>query len=310
MAIYDARGKPMHLKIRREGQWQFRPRWIVMGAGLLAAALGLSVFWQNLTPEELAVLAPETGIASAAEMPAVVVVSRPVNEEAVPAGPAAPDWSVRYQVPEADDAGEDYFRDTLFIGDSITTGIPLYRAMSGAQTVAATGINPDTILTKPVIRDADGNLQTVLEAMSVLTPKKIFVQLGANGIAWIDKETFIERYRTLIEAIRAQHPDASLGVQSIFPVTKEKSLSENGAYANEKIDAYNNALMELCETEGIAYLNVAEAFKEADGALAPGASADGIHIGPRYYEIWARYLRTHPLPEADGAKPKEQGEAV
>lgn len=302
----------MRLKIRREGQRQFRPQWILMGAGLVSVALALSVFWQRLTPENLAVLALDAGIANAAQMPAVVVVSRPVPaaEEAVSPQPAAPDWSVRYQVPAAEDAGEDYFQGTLFVGDSITTGIPLYRAMSGAQTVAATGINPDTILTKPVIRDTDGNLRTVLEAMSALTPQKIFIQLGANGIAWIGEDAFIERYRTLIEAIRAQHPDAMLGVQSIFPVTKEKSLSENGAYANEKIDAYNEALMELCEEEGVAYLNVAEAFKEADGALAPGVSADGIHIGPRYYEIWARYLRTHPLSDTDSAKPKEQGETV
>ena len=94
-------------------------------------------------------------------------------------------------------------------------------------------------------------------------------------------------------------------IQSILPVTMEKSLSENGIYANGKIDRYNRALMEYCKKKGLPFVNVAEALKGADGALPADASSDGMHFGPSYYEKWFDYLRSHTLKgEKEGERKK------
>lgn len=217
------------------------------------------------------------------------------------------DFSVSYQVKTSEAVADSYFDDALFVGDSITTGIEIYGMMSGATVVASTGINPSTILTKPAIRDKEGNLHTILETMSQYQPKKIYVLLGANGIGWIDQERFIDYYVQLIDSIEKQHPDALLYVQSIFPVTAQKSLGENGIYSNERIDSYNAALMELCQKRGLPYLNVAEALRGPDGALPAEASGDGIHIIPDYYRRWFDYLKTHTVePDFGGnKKPKD-----
>lgn len=214
------------------------------------------------------------------------------------------DFSVAYQVKASEAVDDGYFSDALFVGDSITTGIELYGAMSGAAVVASTGINPSTILSKPAIRDEAGNLHTVLETMSGYQPEKIYVLLGANGVGWISQDTFIDYYAQLLEQIEKQHPGALIYVQSIFPVTTEKALSENGIYANERIDSYNEAIMELCKKKGLPYLNVAEALRGPDGALPADASTDGIHIIPEYYRRWFDYLKTHTVPSKQQEREK------
>ena len=42
------------------------------------------------------------------------------------------------------------------------------------------------------------------------------------------------------------------------------------------------------------YLNVAEAFADENGCLPEEASpTDGMHFGPKYYEVWFEYLKNH-----------------
>ena len=113
-------------------------------------------------------------------------------------------------------------------------------------------------------------------------------------------------YAQLIDSIEKQHPDALLYVQSIFPVTAQKALGENGIYSNERIDSYNTALMELCQKRGLPYLNVAEALRGPDGALPAEASGDGIHIIPDYYRRWFDYLKTHTVQPDDKAGRKTE----
>lgn len=257
--------------------------------------------------ENSAGLPPESA-ASSGGGKALVVGGGPAQADSPQeVGGEARDFSAPYQVKASEPVDDAYFDDALFVGDSITTGIEIYGTMSGAAVVASTGINPSTILSKPAIRDAQGNLHTILETMSGYQPKKIYVLLGANGVGWIAKDSFIGYYEELLGQIEAQHPGALVYVQSIFPVTAEKSLSENGIYANDRIDAYNRALMELCEKKGLPYLNVAEALRGPDGALPAEASTDGIHIIPDYYRKWFDYLKTHTVrPEPEQGKEEKQ----
>lgn len=339
-----AKQKRMDYQILRDHKPRPR-RWpyLAAGAGVVAAAFLAAFVWQGV---QLRATAKNSAFLADKALPAAVteIQSDGAGElrrnaaslgegKVLPAGgqkskgdAQAPDASSKaqpdtaptsepggekesYQVPKSDPVDESYFDDALFVGDSITTGISLYQTMANATVVASTGINPATILTKPVIRDKNGALHTVLQTMQAYTPKKIYVMLGANGVGWIEKEDFIENYQNLIRAIMAQHPDAILYIQSIFPVTKEKSLSENGIFANDKIVDYNRAIAAMCKENGVYYLNVAQAVADENGALATEASPDGIHIGPDYYRKWFDYLKTHTvaLEEAvGGTKTKEK----
>lgn len=196
-------------------------------------------------------------------------------------------------VPKGEWAPTSYFDDALFVGDSITYGMQVYNTMSNATIIAHTGINPETILTKEVIRTDEGTV-TVLDAMKKHSPGKIYIMLGANGVAFLSKDKMMEFYAKFLDQVKAQHPDSIIYVQSILPVTAEKSKDER--YSNQRITEYNLALMELTKEKQVYYVNVAEAFQDENGALPTEASPkDGMHFGPEYYAKWFDYLKTHTV---------------
>ena len=223
-----------------------------------------------------------------AEEPSVVV--DPVDPE----NPQSPFEDLEdVVVPKGDWVKSEYFDDAMFVGDSITYGMKVYNTMTNATVIAHTGINPQTILNKAVIQE-EGEMLTVLQAMDRHDPGKIYIMLGANGVAFLAEEDMMGFYGEFIDSVAAQHPQAIIYVQSILPVTAEKSTDER--YSNDRIDQYNISLMNLCKEKGVYYLNVAEAFKDEQGNLPTEASPkDGMHFGSTYYMKWFDYLKCHAV---------------
>lgn len=286
------------------------PALVIIGVALLVAFVG-AYAWQTISGDGLK-LAEKEAMSSAATEPPKLESSTPESstpeESASPPAPestepeseAQPENSNAYNpvatVPKGERVSSSYFDDALFVGDSITNGILSYEIMQNTTVISHTGINPDTIRTKKVFRDSGGELVTILDAMKEHTDKtKIYIMLGSNGIAWIEQDLFIQYYEEFLRSVMAQHPDATIYVQSILPVTKEKSESD-AAYANSKIDAYNNDISALAQKLELNYINVAEAFKDENGALPSEASpSDGMHFTSKYYQMWFDYLKTHTV---------------
>ena len=117
--------------------------------------------------------------------------------------------------------------------------------------------------------------------------------LGVNELGWASENTFIARYGSLLDGIREAVPDAVIYVQSILPVSKEKS--DSSVYTNSCIQLYNSLIVQMCEEKGAVYLNVAEAVQDESGALPAEATVDGIHLKRPYYEKWKDYIMTHTV---------------
>lgn len=188
--------------------------------------------------------------------------------------------------------GEEWFDDAIFIGDSLTEGISAYNLIDKNKVIASTGINPQSILTKACVKDINGKTVTVLEALSKLSPKKIYIMLGSNGVAFIPKDKMIELYGEFVDGVKKSHPDSQIYLQSILPVTSQKENSDD-RYANSKIDEYNDAILKMAGEKEVYYLNIAESIKDANGCLPSSAGNDGMHFGPKIYNQWLDYLREH-----------------
>ena len=238
---------------------------------------------------------------SAAEGSAVSEVSdaSEAGESETESQSSAIDYRSFTLVPELDRVTSDYFDKAVFIGDSITEGIKTYGMMTNSTVIAATGINISTITTNQVIKTAEGRI-TVLDALKQYPDtEKIYILLGANGIAWIEKDLFIHLYTEFISAIKEQCPNALIYVQSIFPVNEAKfAKNYDSVITNDKIREYNDALLKMSEELHVYYLNVAETIADGDGALSDEATTDGMHIGTAYYEKWFNYLKKHAVPVA------------
>ena len=86
-------------------------------------------------------------------------------------------------------------------------------------------------------------------------------------------------------------------MESVLPVTHEKEAGDS-RYANSKIDALNDALLDLATEKGAYFVNVSEAIKDEAGCLPAAASSDGMHFGVSTYNKWVDYLLTHTVDES------------
>lgn len=199
-------------------------------------------------------------------------------------------------VPNTGKAVDDsYFDDAAFVGDSITEGIKLYEIMSNATVVAARGINLDTVFTDDQIRTAAG-YTTVLGALQEAAPKKVYIMFGANGVGWFTEQHFTDTYTEFVEKVKSELPDSQIYLQSILPVTQGFD-DERDDISNQKIDQYNELIVQIAEKEGVHYLDVASVFKNDAGCLPDDSNGDGMHFGTKYYNLWFDYLRTHTATE-------------
>ena len=191
-----------------------------------------------------------------------------------------------------------YFDDAMFIGDSITTGIPLYMntIVPNTAVVAMTGINTDNVNYYQCI-DVGGQRVTMLEAaLTKGERKKIYIMLGANGIS-LDKAAFIKGYRAFVESVRENFPDATIYIQSMMPVTVN-CYKTYPSVSNEKIKEYNEEIRKMAVSLGTPYLDLGQALEDENGVLPLEASPlDGMHLTPEYYIRWFDYLRTHTVKE-------------
>ncbi len=268
---------------------------------LLLVALAISLIiagvWQAATGEVHASSADSSIPKPSSE--AASSVSEQAEQSSVPISPSEPETQpvfepVQGMVPEAEQVDIHYFDDAVFVGDSITTGIELYGVMENTDVLAGTGVNLLTVYTAQVVKLDDGSRITIMDGLKNKQYQKVYVMLGGNEVRDEAKEQFIKNYTRVIDDIRKLQPNATLYIQSITPVTKVNNYKMD----NQRIDEFNEALLNLCVEKGVYYLNVAECMKDENGMLPDAASpADGMHFGPEYYNKWFDYLMQHTIPQ-------------
>ena len=177
-----------------------------------------------------------------------------------------------------------------FIGDSRTQGFIMYNGLKEVQDYSYIGLMVDTAVTKKFVKTDDGNKITLLEDMKNKNIKKVYIMLGVNELGWSYPEVFKLKYGELIDSIREVKPDCKIYLQSIIPVTKSKSNSDD-IYNNSKIAKYNEYIKEVAKEKNVTYLDVKSVMIDSEVNLPESASTDGIHIGKNYCEKWLEYLK-------------------
>ncbi len=206
-----------------------------------------------------------------------------------PPSSAAPESSA--SASESPVGSNKYFDDAVFVGDSITTGIKLYDVMANAKVFAATGMSLDNIFSKELV-EVGGEKLTVLDALKVTDPKKIYIMLGANSLG--AEEWALSQYERLIGEVIGQHPHCIVYIQSVLPIYEPTFSVRYGTYiTNAQIDRFNEKLAEISAQKGAVYLDVASAFKDETGGMPSEYTPDGIHINPKQYTMWFDYLKAH-----------------
>jgi len=276
------------------------PVWIFVSlAALCLVSLGVAGLWQYLENQGALIFlgstvdTPIQEDTETREQPQDLETIQTAELEEVVSVPPRPQFPGAVQ--ESTPVESSYFDDAIFFGDSISTGIPLYRVMPNAQVVAYTGVNLRTILEDKVVDIDEAERATLLEAARQYGDKgKVYILLGGNNL-YLDKELFIQAYREFVLAVREQYPKAVIYLQSMTPVTESDKCKEMYPdVTNEKLEEYNQAIYQLSSELGVYFVDTAAALMDSGGKLPDTASpVDGMHFSAEYYRKWFGYLKTH-----------------
>lgn len=267
---------------------------VLLAAAALAVCLtGCSHAQTDATPSATS----ETAEAAATAVPA-----------ATPATSAEPVCAeVGTILPETADAGRSYVDETLFIGDSNTARYLLYANETGTAFtslnnnigVVSMGVGSITSLKCEKFKGSSA-MYTVPDAVAMLKPKRIIICYGTNNLSGssTDATNYIKTYLQGLQAIQTAWPYCDIIVSAIPPLDRQR---ENTNLTMAQVDAYNAALVQMCEENGFKFLNSAEVLRDdATGwAKKDYTLSDGVHLSKEAVTAYFTYVRTHAYAAED-----------
>lgn len=186
----------------------------------------------------------------------------------------------------------EFGSDVAFIGDSRTQAFLMYTGLKNVNDYTNIGLMVDTALTKKFITNNAGNKITILEDLQTKNVNTIYIMLGINELGWVYSSMFIKEYEKLIDRLQEVKPNCEIILESIIPVTKEKSDSDK-IYNNNRIAEYNTLIKEMADRKNLKFIDLVPLLTDEDGNLPENASPDGIHLNKEYCLKWFEYLKNN-----------------
>ncbi|MBQ3940049.1 MAG: hypothetical protein II723_02960 [Oscillospiraceae bacterium] len=174
-----------------------------------------------------------------------------------------------------------FLADCVFVGDSICSGLSVYKILPAKNVVAKGSVGVRSIFDYKFT--VNGTSCGVISALSKLKPKTVIFSMGMNDINMTSSQKYCENYKNLLQKTQEALPNAKLCVASITPITTTSKFATNA-----KIDSYNAAIRDYLKANYPAwtYVNVASGLKnEWNGLVTKYTSGDGIHLSPAAYQI-------------------------
>lgn len=182
---------------------------------------------------------------------------------------------------------EEFFRDTLFIGDSRTMGLAEYADLDNAAVFANTGMNIYRLYTLDnAVHEQEAALEDILAEKQY---RKIYLMLGINELGYDEAQT-VKRYEEEVLELHRRQPDAKIVLEANLHVTTDKS-GRDAIFNNEGIDRINENIRAIAEKYGFSYIDVNELFDDETGGLSPQYTHDEVHVLGKYYQQWADWMR-------------------
>ena len=198
------------------------------------------------------------------------------------------------------DAGIQYVKDTLFIGDSNTAGMinnsnTTNISMNNGIGIVSMGISH--VLTLNCVQFQGMPAITIPEAVKILQPRRVVITFGTNDY-YMKPDKFAETYGKAIDAIKKAYPQTDIIIGSIFPITSNCSYF---TVSMPTIEKFNLELIKLAQEKNLQFLNWSEVLKDPKtGYCQPAYMAgDGVHLSKKGLEQISEYFRTHMLDTED-----------
>lgn len=189
-----------------------------------------------------------------------------------------------------------YFADAVFIGDSRTVGLFEYGGLEEITTFyAGEGLSVYDVFDKKIVSVPGQKKKiTVEEALQQKNFSKIYLMLGLNEMGTGTTETFLVKYKEVLDHLQELQPDAIVYVQAIMKLTTKRS-GKGDQFHNPGIEERNLGISQFADNETVFYLDVNPLICDETGGMIEEYTYDGIHLKAKYIEIWKDYLKSHAI---------------
>ena len=187
-----------------------------------------------------------------------------------------------------------WFDDAVFLGDSVSKALESYCEQTGALGDAVFLCEISFSVRNAVYERVElwyqGQSGRADDIVALTGARKVFLMLGTNDVAMDGGvEGTVRLWRVLVNMIREKNPGAVFFVESCLPMYGEAQMEELN---NDTLDEYNQALRAYCQEANCVFVDIADAFKDEDNALAEEYSSDHyVHLKTEAGELWAQLLR-------------------
>ena len=164
--------------------------------------------------------------------------------------------------------------DVVFFGDSHTAYGQFQAAFPEINSINLGYMGEDT----------KGMLRRV-EVIQSVSPRKVFLMAGLNGLSDQSSSEFKSAYCTLIDSILSAVPDAELYIENILPVNDDVDL-------NRKIIDANRIIQQIAGERNLTYIDVYSLYV-VNSELPQDVTNDGVHLKAEAYSLWYASLRPY-----------------
>lgn len=199
----------------------------------------------------------------------------------------------------------EFFANSLFIGDSIFTGLVNYDILPQKNVFAKIGLNPGSALTG----DVEG--ESLSARIKRIQPEAVYIMLGTNGLAYLRTGDMIGGMENLLREISRDAAGARVYAISIPPVTKTHENKVTAARAagaavkgdsitNEDVNLYNAELKKAAAAAGVGYINTHDKLVDSGGYFDVNyAEQDGMHFRGPTYSVFLNEIKKQVESEVD-----------
>ena len=172
----------------------------------------------------------------------------------------------------------DYDADVVFFGNSITRGGNFQDYFQSIRTcnLGYPGDNMDGMMLR-------------IGQIKAVTPEKVFVMAGINGLQVQSDQVFEEKYLRMVDSIKSSVPEAELYLQSILPVNHSM---KHGVASAEKIRKANEIIAEIATRSNCVYVDLWSLY-EVSGEMPKELTRDGVHLFPYAYDRWMKEIQKY-----------------
>lgn len=198
-----------------------------------------------------------------------------------------------------------YYKDSVFIGDSIMVGFRNYSAKQTSYVhdipFLAVGSYSAFNAMKPVEGDNvhpayKGEKCQLWDAVPLIGCKRAFILLGMNDISILGLDGARDQYKELIDKILETSPDIEIHIISVTYTLPDQG---KGKLNNENLAQYNVLLQEMAAENDWGYVDLCTPISDGEGNLAEEYCSDGfVHLSTSAYALWESELADYANAQA------------